>query len=290
MNTGLDPEILAFSGDYIVPAEYFLPAPTRIAATGLLNPLSYDNAAIEMRPVHSPSTTVLINRTVSLLETTRRAIQMAKEEGVIPDDTTIVTTPAGVLRSEDTCMESVQTFGCSPSMMVMADYSSEVTIPHATADATPVRSAGFHVHQELADPTSAQAAVAVMDGLMGLLDVIHNERHGWAEASKLRRAVLGYGKAGEHRVRIVATGATVLEYRSMSPWPITDRTTITWVLGMAQMVCRLDMRSLMRVLSAFPPRAEVMSAINEGDAKEAKKLMTVCRSAWRRTREGVNAY
>jgi len=52
MNTGLDPELLTLNDGYIVPASYFLDAPER-DTDGALPSISFDNAAVEIRPEHS---------------------------------------------------------------------------------------------------------------------------------------------------------------------------------------------------------------------------------------------
>jgi len=278
-NIGLDPEILAISNGYIVPAEHFVPAPTR-DTQGVLNPLSWDNAAVEMRPHHSPIPRQLAATTSLLMRRTRMKLKAAIASGTIPADTKLSFTPASHLTPDSMALESVKKFGCSPSMKVTSDFSSVVTVPSLCASSTTIRTAGFHIHHELADPTIPQAAVAVLDGLLGLTDVLVNHSRGWSSASRARRMELGYGGAGEYRCRVVPTGASVMEYRTMSPWPLASLPSMVWATKVMSDVCSMELRPLMKVLSQFPNRSEVIEAIDTSDNINATKLLLRTSMVW----------
>jgi hypothetical protein len=280
LNCGLDPELLAMSNGFIVPGELFVPPPIRDKRTGEWNSLSYDNAAVEMRPYHTTSTAKLVKGTTYLLRRANQYLQHAIEGGTVPSDTKFSFAPASMLDNEGASLKSVTTFGCSPSQMVKPDYSTMDIAPSAVAAETRIRSAGFHVHSELVDPLSGQAAVALLDATLGLTDVVMNRQNGWCEASRMRRQELGYGRAGEHRIRIVATGKTVLEYRSLSPWPIAHGNTMAWAIDTMRSVCALNTDRLMSTLNRIPARNHIMDAINDSDAVSAKALLSLVKPIW----------
>lgn len=279
MNMGLDPEVLALSNGYIVPAEHFVPAPTR-DTQGILNPLSWDNAAVEMRPHHSAIPRQLAASTSLLMRRTKMRLKSAIESGSVPPDTKLSFIPASHLTDDGMKLRSVKKFGCSPSQVVTPDYSSVTTVPTLSASDTSIRTAGFHIHHELEDTSIPQAAVAVLDGLLGLTDVLVNHSRGWSAPSKARRLTLGYGTAGEHRVRTVPTGATVLEYRTMSPWPLASLPSMVWATKVMRDVCEMELRPLMTVLSKFPERSEIVEAINTSDNIHATKLLLNTSMVW----------
>ena len=191
MNTGLDPEILVMSPlKGLIPASYFLAAPI-LTPQGVLNQLSYDNAAIEMRPKQSDRTSTLTNRLASLYHKAAVSMRMARRKGLIPSDSEIQFIPSGCLSHPDRKLDSVKGFGCSPSLILGDTFLSKQTKPFVSAINTGVRSAGFHIHQELTHSGTIGVVVGVLDGLLGLLDVLVNHRSGWSSASAMRRAHLG---------------------------------------------------------------------------------------------------
>jgi hypothetical protein len=280
MHSGLDPEFLALSDGIIIPAEHYLPAPIR-DADGVLNPLSWDNAAAELRPSHTTSPSRLTKSTFSLMKRAKSHLNKAIKEDRIPCSTQFSLIPAAKVEGDDFILPSVQQFGCSPSRLLNNDYSLSVTTPSMPPGATRIRSAGFHLHQEMTDPTASQAAVGVLDGILGLSDVIANDKQGWTEASRMRRLDLGYGRAGEHRVRLVATGATVLEYRAMSPWPLGSKKSMLWSIEIMRAVCAMSNSTLMKLLGQLPSRSEITSTINNADTELAKPLLRAFHKVWR---------
>jgi len=278
MKTGLDPEILTIGAGYLVPASYFLD-PTTKDSEGALNSLSYDNAAIEIRPKESKNLEVLADRTGILLNMAVAQVRLARQQNKIPPKSVITLIPAARLHKVARDVESVKEFGCAPSQTVTNDYGVSTTIPGCTPEETPIRSAGFHIHQELSFPDTEQPIVAILDGLLGLADVVVNQRAGWSEASRMRRGVLGYGRAGEYRTRKVK-GKVILEYRVLSPWPLSKPSDLLWVTSLVKQVCEQPFTVLMSVLDAFPSRPRIVSAINHADCDIAHALMNLCSTAW----------
>lgn len=280
MNTGLDPEVLVLNGDSVVPASRFLGPPER-DEQGVLNQLSYDNAAIEMRPTHADRVEDLTKGLGVLFHTAHATMRLARRKGQIPSKSKIKFIPAAHLSEADRELETVSRFGCSPSILLDNDYASRNVIPLRSGGETLVRSAGFHIHQEIQDPESTQAVVAVLDGFLGLLDVMMNHRNGWDDASRLRRLHLGYGRAGEHRIRRVTSGALVLEYRSLSPWPLSNPEYIKSLLYTVRTISNQSADTLLTVLNDFPDRKEITSAIDTSNYRAAARMIRQCRKAWR---------
>lgn len=279
MNTGLDPELLTMGGDFIVPAATFLDPPTR-GVNGTLNPLSYDNAAVEMRPTHSTSLTSLVANTGLLLRKATLKMRLARMQERIPPDSYLSLIPAGELHPDARKLKSVNTFGCSPSLIVGDRYHAYIKANNYPARSGPMRSAGFHIHQELTYPNTSQMVVPILDGLLGLMDVIINHRMGWAAADKLRRSILGYGRAGEYRTRFSLKGRTILEYRTLSPWPLSTPKNTLWVVSVMQEVSKESRKSLLAVLEDFPKRLKITDAINSSNHKAALTLWTACNQVW----------
>jgi len=274
---GLDPEFLAVAGDRIVPAEKFLPAPIRTG--GKLNAYSYDNACAELRPDPHAIPGVVVGRMRSLMFTVRMRISSAKDSGAVPPNTDISLSPSGQLSDEDRGLKSVAEFGCSPSMNVMEDLRTSVTMPNCTADTTPFRSAGFHIHHGVTDAASTQIMVAILDVLLGLYDVTMCHHLAHDEASRIRRQEVGYGRAGEYRQRVVASGDVVLEYRVMSPWMLASDDSVRLIKIMSQ-ICTLPLDKLMDLLSSMPPRPAVMDAINHTQPEIASDLWENAMKVW----------
>ena len=280
MNTGLDPEFLTLNTDgYIVPASYFLEGPKR-DANGALNEISYDNAAVEIRPKESQNLSELTSNTEALLYEARVLMRLARKRKQVPSGSELSLVPAAKLHPASKHIKSVSTFGCSPSSTVLDDYSSCTTVLRGKAGNTTSRSAGFHIHNELSYYDTVQPAVAVLDGLLGLKDVMVNGRYGWKDAADIRRNELGYGRAGEHRVRMVESNAFVLEYRVMSPWPLGSAATILWATATMKAVCEVPLETLLTVLEKFPRRARITEAINTNNRAYAMFLHKLCANEW----------
>ena len=281
MNTGLDPELLTLSEGYIVPASCFLEAPERDKA-GMLPSISYDNAAVEIRPEHSDELNVLADNTECLLHTADAQMRLARRRHLIPPSSKLSFIPAAELHFSARDLESVSSFGCSPSLTVLDDYSSRTTVKLCNPSDTCFRSAGFHIHQELRHDHTVQAAVAVLDGVLGLVDVLENHSRGWTDASRTRRVTLGYGRAGEYRTRRVESGAQVLEYRVMSPWPLANFEHVLWATSVMKIVCGSPLNMLLNVLDSYPDRCAIISAINHDnyDHDNVEVLHAHCEAAW----------
>lgn len=287
MNTGLDPELLTLTGNnYLVPASLFLPAPER-DKRGVLNPLSYDNAAAEFRPVHGKTVNKLVNRLSDLLTRGQNKLKNARRDGRVPASSAMSLVPCGLLADHHRRLPSVMNFGCSPSWRLDDDYMSHEVRPHVSALDTPLRSAGFHIHTEIHDSNS-QMIVAVMDGLLGLTDVILSHQLGFFSESRARRLTLGYGMAGEYRTRLTSNGMTeILEYRTLSPWPLVSPDTTVRVLHTARAIASQPIPVLMGILGSYPLRSDVAKAVNECDLAAAEALLPECRLAWRNNTGGA---
>jgi len=277
MNTGLDPELLVLSDQIVVPAEFFLPPP--VETDGILNELSWDNAAIEMRPKPSDHLDILAGRAGSLLRQAVVQMRLARRQNRVPPDSYISFMPAARLHFKARDLESVQHFGCSPASLITNDYGVTTVIPRQTAKETAVRTAGFHIHNELSYSDTAQPIVAILDGLLGLADVLFNHQQVWSSQSRMRRISIGYGRAGEYRLRTVG-GQEILEYRVMSPWPMSSPRRMLWVTSIMKAVCRRELSTLLSVLDAFPDRHKITQAINEANPAQAVTLRQKCIAAW----------
>lgn len=251
MKTGLDPEFLVLDSDgFIVPASIFLPTKE--------GQIAYDNAAVEIRPKATTSPSAL-----------RATAQRLRVQALSRAIGRLSYTPAARLRPRHQDLAAVKVFGCSPSQVVMADLSTQTLTPSASASSTPVRSAGFHVHQEIAFGDMAPIIVSILDFRLGLVDVLVNQKLGFTKASKLRRETLGYGLAGEHRVRDNGEGTTILEYRTLSPWPLRGMASILHtVRGLAAM----GSDELFSTFEALPERGKIIEAINTSNPDLARSL------------------
>jgi len=271
MKTGLDPEVLVMtSDDYIIPASDFLPPPTR-DSNGILNPISYDNAAIEIRPKESASLKSLTKNALVLFRDAKQHVKRATYSALIPWGCKISLAPAGHLSSDYVNYESVKTFGCSPSKVVNNDLTIDISFPKLGPDDTTVRSAGYHIHQEVKCPEGIPLIVAILDATLGLADAVVCIRK-WRKASLMRRLTLGYGVAGEHRVRTSPTGNFILEYRTMSPWPIANRRSIKWTTHIMKRICIMDLSTLFTIYEDLPDRSEITEAINQLNPTLLSKL------------------
>lgn len=278
MNTGLDPELLTLDKGLIVPAEFFLDSKAENEH------LSYDNAAMEIRPNQSDNLKELVGNTFGLLHMAEVKMRLARRRHQIPPGSKLSYIPAAMLPSKVRNLSSVRTFGCTPSQVVLSDFSThtqKVSCPNV-----PFRSAGFHIHQELVRTGTVQAAVAVLDGLLGLTDVLMNHKAGWTYASRVRRKELRYGRAGEYRLRKVNSGRDVLEYRVMSPWPLSHRKYVGWAASVMKSVCECPLDVLVDVLDHFPSRKLITKMINHdiNDYPWVSTLSKTCGESWKARR------
>lgn len=211
-------------------------------------------------------------------------MRLARLHGRLPLDSHVTLAPAAHVGQAHLKLNSIMSFGCSPSQMVRDDYSVRNSEPFVAPSLTSVRSAGFHIHQELTYPDNniEVAAVAVLDGLIGLLDVVENATHGWEEQSKLRRLHLGYGRAGEYRTRDNLWGERILEYRVLSPWPLRGAEHMHHVIAAIRGVCSCEFNQLTDILDAYPERREITEAINQCDAQAAEQMLKECQTSWRK--------
>lgn len=276
MKTGLDPEVLVMCGNEVVAAERFLEGP---GDSDTPRPISYDNAAIEMRPDASESPHELRNNLSELFRLVDSSFNKARFSFRIPFNSNIDFRPAGSLRVYDRTLKSVARFGCSPSLLLTNEYTTKTVVPCQSADSTYIRSAGFHVHQEIPNLGTCQVIVAALDGLLGLRDVLMNEQKGWSPASRLRRLHLGYGRAGEHRIR-TQDGVQILEYRTLSPWPLMHPKMAEFVINTTRAVASYPLNVIMSALADFPDRSDITAAINDATADNARPMLRQCQKAW----------
>lgn len=278
---GLDPEVLVLDGeDRVVAASHFLGGP----GDGEPPPISFDNAAVEMRPYPFRSSQRLTEETGRLFRHAISKTNLAAHWDLIPKGARISLTPCAPLRDIDRAEKSVNTFGCSPASIVTVNHKPLQVKPFVSAEKTALRSAGFHIHRQL-DPrlnTSAMVTISVLDGLLGLLDVLVNQKGGYTDAARKRRRILGYGRAGEHRFRRTEAGEAILEYRTLSPWPLAAPQGVRYVTSVMNSVCSVPFDQLIVVLDSFPPRGSIMSAINDSDYKTALRLWAQCMNAWQK--------
>lgn len=289
MNVGLDPELLVInSAKEGVAASHFLAPPER-GEDGKLPPLSFDNAAVELRPEHSHKPQTLVHRTGHLLKEAIEQTNSAAIWNKIPKTARLTLKPCVNLREEDMNEESVSVFGCSSSKVVRDDNCMEAVEPLADAKETRIRSAGYHLHGELYSSSAFIPATMVLDGLLGLLDVIMNYEAGWEYESRKRRQVLGYGRAGEFRTRYAPDGAIVLEYRTLTPWPLAAPQFVRYTTDVMQRVCSQTTDHLVQVLDNYPSREHLIAAINTVDHRMALTLWSACMNAWHKVgRKSVN--
>ena len=150
------------------------------------------------------------------------------------------------------CEEACE-FGCDPDYNA---YTEDVN-PKPKGDKTDLRSAGVHIHVSYKNPNipASVRLVKYLDLYLGVPSVIIDPD---TERRKL------YGKAGAFR--IVRYG---VEYRSMSGYFISSDDHIRFLF-------RNTMRAIKAANAMVPLPNEdlVQSIINDGNEKEAKKLIT----------------
>lgn len=309
---GLDPELLILdSDDYCIPASKFLIDSSAVSLGRENRPYNvssrngmfvYDNAAMELR-IHPNVCLETINHDMSTaLYYAYRAFRVGKSRNKIPMDSRISFAPAARLRPEDRQLESVAVFGCSPSIGINSDMESVATVPLASASDTPWRSAGYHVHvgtdnyAEIAeyDPDALSSTfakhTAILDAFVGIVDVLMCHHGAHANLSRIRRYNLGYGRAGEHRVKPLleegerwdddmdeyrddTTYKSLYEYRVLSPWPLSHPMW-TWWAGSAvrHVIHRMQSDVVSKVESLLPDRSEIIDIINTTDVDGAWEL------------------
>lgn len=277
---GLDPEFLVVDGEgYIVPAEKFLDTGDPEAD------VAYDGVAVEVRPRPSRCLAGFGANVRELMWAAMRQYRLARAQGRIPRDARPTFAPLAMLREEDLMLKSAHTFGCSPSLVLQSDAKSLVdTTPHVDPFEYHGRSAGFHVHYDLGRAASTNIApmmrdegkwlsylrhpIQLLDTYLGLLDVMMCHRAGWTEQSRARRLTVGYGVAGEFRVAKSGGEWRRVEYRTMSPWPLSHPMWTWWVQSAARYV-------IAKIPGTFVPPLpynEVQKAINECDNEAAQSM------------------
>jgi hypothetical protein len=279
MSIGLDPEFFIVDGSHhIVPAEKFLDS-----AEG---DVAFDNAAVEIRPEQSSCIQGFLSNVRETFHHAMMKMRLARLQGRIPSTSHLSLTPAARLRAGDMNLPSVQQFGCSPSLVVEKDGS----LSHTTAQVDPLgfayRSAGYHVHVGVAYHTTPEALAnitALADVFVGLVDVmmVGLASRSWVRGSQIRRLAMGYGRAGEHRVREIPARAEwanpikVWEYRTLSPWPLSHPLWSWWAQS-AVRHCQIYGNHYNNPLGALKPklpnRSEVVDVINNCDLAGAREL------------------
>ena len=254
-NCGLDPEYLVTDRDsgFIIPAAVFLPTGDKKAS------VAYDNAAVELRPL--PSTDI-----GRLLRNTHPLIAQAELERVKSGIKALPNlSPAGMIDLPYRNEPSISSFGCSPSWVLDRSGQLVKSVPLVGPD-SPYRTAGFHVHVDTGlkwdsenDALEYNAPfVATIDALVGLVDVIVCNKMHWRLASRLRRTRIGYGLAGEFRLR---SGYSIFEYRTMSPWPLGSYKWSEWVTIAIRSIMQAPREAVVR-FSSETPRSAVVDSIN----------------------------
>ena len=301
MSTGLDPEFFVLDpAGFIVPAEKFIDS----AADGEAR-VVYDNAAVEVRPFAGSCLEGVGNNTTVVMRDAYRQMRLARLQGRIRPNSEISLVPAARLRKADMKMLSVQEFGCSPAKSLGADMT--ITTVKPIVDPTEIRwrSAGFHVHQSFGDNWSkayftnaAKDSTALCDALIGLVDVQMVYLAGHAQQSCIRRQDIGYGRAGEFRIRPYADNADtstyvsrregygIYEYRTLSPWPLSHPIWSWWAASAVRQCCLTEGRGA--IIKKLPDRSEIIDVINSCDFKGADKLWRASLRAWGTRGRGGN--
>ncbi len=285
--SGLDPEFLVLDGDgMIIPASLFIKDKS--------GTVIYDNAAVEIRPDHNSCLETTTENTQYELWTAHKAMKTAWVKGKIPSRSAVTFAPSARLRKEHKDLPSVSEFGCSPSKVLNPDMTASVSRCQVDAQSTPYRCAGFHVHTTAdqycyeyePDPENMvelfTKRIALCDATVGLVDVLMNHLAGWDEQSKVRRETLGYGKAGEFRIRMHERETwdgeyyeymPIIEYRTLSPWPLSHPMWTWWAQSAVRhCMARASIKNVDRTLAMLPDRSEIVDAINTTNAESAFEL------------------
>lgn len=282
---GYDPELLLVDGSGIgIPASKVIPDP---ASSDKM--IVYDNASIEIRPAAGGCLEGMVMNTSDLVRGVYYLINKAKSAGNISKKATITLNPAVRLYDSDLSRPEIREFGCSPFYR-MDDNIPMKTTAEVDPDEIPFRCAGFHVHcQYIRKKFKTEAEwleyliprIALMDAVIGLVDVIMNAKAGFTDRAKLRR-IMGYGRAGEFRVQemitIVHEGGRIVnrffwnkfEYRTLSPWPMSHPAWLWWA-GSAVRRCVITDDGILNSIN-LPDRSEIVSVIQECDYQGALDL------------------
>ncbi len=309
ITNGLDPEIFVCDkSGMLVPAELFLKNPSTTEEE-----VVFDNAAIELRPKPAGCLEVSLSFTHKLMLEAMQSLRQATFSKAVPRGTTFSLAPAERLHNKHQDLPGVQTFGCSSSLVVGDDFSPGIVTSKVGPGETPWRCAGFHIHKGFTDGTLKEKDVRtrqellefvvprihILDCTLGLIDVLMNTHAGFAEQSRLRRDLIGYGRAGEFRVaedefeqqnwdeygvsrRLPPLHSwTRFEYRTLSPWPLSHPAWVWWVHAVSRRVFDQSDASVKNLLTHLPKRPLVTRAINSCNAHAAWPL-------WRQTCKALN--
>lgn len=284
MRTGLDPEFFVVDGsNHIIPASRILPSSN--------GDVAYDNAAIEIRPAPSTCIQGLLGNTRETFQHAYAMMRLARRRGHIPATSRISFAPALRLRRDATGEPTVLQFGCSPTNVLSADGKDlSMSIPKVDAMTFPYRSAGYHVHCEMTN-TQAQrylnTILSALDAFVGLADVmmVNATNRTWVRGSRIRRSEMGYGVAGEHRTRVrqsTGTSVPIVEYRTLSPWPMMSPLWVWWAQSAVRHVVQYihNGDNVGRMKQRLPNRSEIVEAINSCDPKAATQLWKATLSAF----------
>lgn len=176
-------------------------------------------------------------------------------------------------------LRSLRQFGCSPSLIIK-NGEIEISRPEIDATKIPWRSIGFHVHlgqseanenlsefntkKYLKDTSFLFRLVQMCDLIVGIPGVLL-ERN--TEAVKIRRRILGYGKAGEFREQPHG-----FEYRTIGPWPLLHPMWTWFVNCLTRDAFLLTARHYDKVILPLFDRQEVEDTINNNDLVKAVKI------------------
>lgn len=278
---GLDPEVfITDRDDHLIPAEAFIP---NSAKTN--EPAVFDNGAVEIRPAATNCVIALMGNVRETMWKATSYWRLARLRGEVDRQSRFNFAPAVPLDLEHLHQyESLIEFGCAPSLVLEANGN---TITHQSyADpGIPWRSAGFHVHSTLHhqddDSVTTEQVIEglppfieVMDALVGLVDVVMCGEAGWTEQSRIRRLQMGYGLPGEFRVRQRNNYSCIVEYRTLSPWPLSHPIWAYWACYAAKDVFRSGWGRawVSELAERLPDRAEIVRAITECDTGRALDL------------------
>lgn len=192
-------------------------------------------------------------------------------------------------------------FGCSPAYRFEDGVQIQVA-PNVSPMDTQYRSAGYHVHLGLSTnrkqatpnwlrgryrkdrnnksltniPTIYHILLSdeylypltqLCDRILGLLGVMLESYLGWEEEARIRRQLIGYGMASEHRPQPHG-----YEYRVLSPWPLYHPTLVHIVHSLGRDMQVLIQQGADEGIIESVTDADVARAINECDAAMAQDL------------------
>ena len=258
---GTDPEFFVKekdSGKYInaetlFPGTKYDPHPMKSGAG-----LQTDNVAVEFA---SP----VANSGADLVDKLRSTF--GELFAMLPENTTLDTTPSAIFDADQLQTEQSQLFGCSASFDAWKCRENDA--PNATN--TNMRSIGGHVHvgtcegdgnDFLLDPFGKLDVVKMMDALHGIISVCLDNSKESVERRKL------YGSAGEHRPTPYG-----VEYRTLSAFWLKSPDLVMLISSLTQ-----DALSLIRegkhedIIKAIG-EDNIQRIINEGDEPAARNVI-----------------